>query len=241
MYWIFLIFFIITILIPDIVRSGFYFLSEARVEEIAIFLMGATVFLIFLKSEQQLIFHKKEKEKDQRKIDQTVKDLIESYSYIGEVNRKIDLLINIALGFSDRSILSKSKEKEIYQAIVKGAGSLFQTKKATLRFVDMETGKTKKEIRLNPNGHDKKAPKNKDLVKIVKKAQNNSQNLSKDRNILIGFSSHDIDGIRSFIIVYDYNKEEEADPKNSEILKVFASQALFLYSYTHNQQDNCEC
>ena len=74
--------------------------------------MGAMAFAIFIKNEQQLIFHKKEKEKDKKKIEQTVKDLVESYSYIGEVNRKMDLLMNTALGLSDRSVLSKAHEKE---------------------------------------------------------------------------------------------------------------------------------
>jgi len=106
MYWIFLIIFIITVLVPDIVRDNFYAISETRSEEILIFLMGAMAFAIFMKNEKQLIFHKKEKEKDKKKIEQTVKDLVESYSYIGEVNRKMDLLMNTALGLSDRSALS---------------------------------------------------------------------------------------------------------------------------------------
>jgi hypothetical protein len=95
MYWIFLIIFIIVVLVPDIVRSNFYIISETRLEEVLIFFMGAVAFAIFMKNEQQLLFHKKEKVKDEKKIEQAVKDLVESYSYIGEVNRKMDLLMNM--------------------------------------------------------------------------------------------------------------------------------------------------
>ena len=63
MYWLFLIIFVITVLVPDIVRKDVSVFSETRLEEILIFIMGATAFFIFIKNEQKLIFHKKEKVK----------------------------------------------------------------------------------------------------------------------------------------------------------------------------------
>ena len=66
------------VLVPDIVRTNFYIISETRLEEVLIFLMGAIAFAFFLKNEQQLLFHKKEKAKDKKKIEQAVKDLVES-------------------------------------------------------------------------------------------------------------------------------------------------------------------
>ncbi|PIU08291.1 MAG: hypothetical protein COT31_02970 [Candidatus Moranbacteria bacterium CG08_land_8_20_14_0_20_34_16] len=235
MYWIFLIFFIITILIPDIVRTDLYSISETRIEEFSIFFMGALAFIIFLKNEQQLIFHKKEKEKDQKKIEQTVKDLVESYSYIGEVNRKIDLLTQVALGFSDRSILTKTQEKEIYQSIIKASNSLFKADFSSLHFVDVKTGKTKKEIYSDSENQKNIFPKKDTLLNILKKEESS---IIKEKNYLIGFSSSKINNIKSFIIVSNYDKQEETDHKNGEILKVFASQALFLYSYI---KINCNC
>jgi hypothetical protein len=38
------------------------------------------------------------------------------------------------------------------------------------------------------------------------------------------------------LIICGYDREEENSPKNLEILKVFASQALFLYSFAHNKE-----
>ena len=231
MYWIFLIIFIITVLVPDIVRSGYLLLSEARIEEILIFLLGAIAFIIFMKNEQQLAVHKKEKEKDKRKIEQTVKDLVESYSYIGEVNRKMDLLMNTALGLSDRSTLNTSHENETYKSIISAASFLFKADFATLRFVDLKNKKTKKEFRLKDNRPNLKND-------ILLKSKDNAT-VEKYKDFLIVSSNQAVENIKSFIIISGFDPEEEENPKNIEILKVFASQALFLYAFTHKEKPNC--
>lgn len=213
-------------MVPDIFRGGMFFLSETRVEEISIFLLGVIAIIVFIKKEQIISFHRKQKEKDKKKIDQAVKDLVESYSYIGEVNRKMDLLINIALGLTDRSVLNKAKEKEIYQSIISAASFLFKADFSTIRFVDFKFLKTKKEISSDKGS---RVIKNTDLL-------NSNRNISvkKYEDCLIISSNREINNIKSFIIVCGYDKEEKDNPKNIEILKVFASQALFLYSYIQN-------
>jgi len=233
MYWVFLLAFIIAVLIPDIIRGNIFFLSETRAEEIAIFLMGAIAFFAFIKNEQRLIFQEKEKEKDQKKINQTVNDLVESYTYIGEVNRKMDLLMNIALGLTDRSVLNKSKENDIYRSIVIAAKFLFKADFAILRFVDIKTAQTKKEIgEIDAEiKKEKELIKNKKLISIIKK----ETTFKKYNGYLIVSSLQEVNNIKSFIIVREYDDKEENNPKNSEIFKVFASQALFVYSFTHNR------
>ena len=231
MYWIFLVIFIITVLVPDIIRSDFLFLSETHVEEILIFLLGAIAFAIFMKNEQQLVVHKKEKEKDKKKIEQTMKDLVESYSYIGEVNRKMDLLMNTALGLSERSSLNTSHENETYKSIVGASSFLFKADFTALRFIDLKDAKTKKEFRSNNSGP---TLKNDTLLKLKK-----NLDVKQYKNFLVVESNQTIENIKSFIIISGFDSEEQENPKNIEILKVFASQALFLYSYTHKEKPNC--
>jgi len=217
--------------VPDIVRTNFGVISESRLEEILIFFMGAMAFAIFIKNEQQLIFHKKEKEKDKKKIEQTVKDLVESYSYIGEVNRKMDLLMNTALGLSDRSVLSKAHEKETYQSIVSATSFLLKADSVSLRFININDLKTKKEFRSENN---QGMIKNDVLIEMK-----DNVNVKKDNDCLIISSGQKINDIKSYLIICGFDEKEESNPKNIEILKVFASQALFLYSYTHNEPKNC--
>lgn len=231
MYWIFLIIFIITVLVPDIIRTNFYLVSETRLEEIFIFFMGAMAFAIFIKNEQQLIFHKKEKEKDKRKIEQTVRDLVESYSYIGEVNRKMDILMNTALGFSDKSVLDKKHEKETYQSIVSATSFLLKSNSSSLRFVDMKNLKTKQEFHSENN---RPSVKNNILAEIK-----DDVSVKKYGDCLVISSSQKINNIKSYLLVCGFDEKEESNPKNIEILKVFNSQALFLYSYLHKERQSC--
>ncbi|HLN18543.1 MAG TPA: hypothetical protein VK255_00040 [Patescibacteria group bacterium] len=231
MYWVFLTIFIIAVLIPDIIRHPIFFLTEERAEEVAIFLLGATAFLVFIKNELQIIFHKKEKEKDQKKIDQTVKDLVESYSYIGEVNRKMDIIMNIALGLSDRSMLNKKKEKEIYESIVNAANFLLKAESVCLRLVDLKNFRIKKEIKTKGQHQ---------IVKNEELAEMGEETIVKKDNCIIVASSQSINNIKAFLIISGYNEREQNNPKNIEILKVFATQAIFLYSYVNLDNNGFE-
>ena len=235
MYWIYLSIFIITVMIPDIISGKILFLSENHAEEMAIFLMGAIGFLIFIKNERQIFFQKKEKEINQKKIKQTVKDLVESYSYIGEVNRKMDLLMNIALGLTDRSTLSKTKENEIYRSIISAAKLLFKAREVRLRFLNTDTKQTIKEIQ----------EKNKSFKKSIFPIKNNKiiikkgASYQKRKKYLVVSSLQEVNKIKSYIIIQGYDLQEEKNPKNTEILKLFASQALFVYSFMHDKKAFC--
>lgn len=192
--------------------------------------MGITVFLIVMRNEYKLSIQKKEKENDQKKIKQAVADLVESYSYIGEVNRKMDILMNIALGLSDRSILNKDKEKDIYLSILSAANFLMKANCSFLRFIDLSASKNLKEIRLEK----KKNPiRNETLIAMEK-----GINVKEHSGCLIISSFQKIHNIKSYLIISGYDEEEKTNSKNIEILKVFASQALFLYSYLSLEKEN---
>ncbi len=223
MYWIYLIIFIIAVLVPDIIKGGFLFLSQQRLQEFAIFLLGMIGFLFFLWKEHQLAVGEKEKEKEKRKFNQTAKDLVESYSYIGEVNRKMDILMNVALGLSDRSSLDKKKEREIYKSILDASKFLMKSENSTIRFVDVKSGRTKKDVEF---GEGNNLIENKKLV-----AMPDNINVKRYGNFLVVSSYKTIGDIRGFLIMSGYDKEEEKNFNNLEILKVLAAQALFLYSY----------
>lgn len=232
MYWIFFILFIVAVMVPDIVRGPISFLVEERVEEIMIFVLGAIAFFVFIKNERKIFLQKKEKEKDEKKINQTVKDLVESYSYIGEVNRKMDILMNTALGLSDGSDLNKKKEAEIYDSIIGAANFLMKADRTYLRFIDVVTGKTKKEFKIEGK---EKLLGNQDLLSM-----GDNVNVKKMKGYIIISSSQKINFVKSYLVIYGYDPEEESSPKNIEILKVFASQAIFLYSYIQKSKEEDE-
>lgn len=213
-------------------RGPVFFLDEERAEEIGIFFMGVVAFLVFIRNEHKLSIQKREKEKEQKRMKQTVKDLVESYSYIGEVNRKMDILMSIALGLSDRSVLNKNSEKEIYESIVSAANFLMKADYSLLRFVDNRNSKNVKEIKL---GKKRTYISNEELTEMV-----DNINVKKQKDCLIVCSNQKIHNIRGYLIICGYDEEEEKNSKNIEILKVFASQALFLYSYLSLENGNKE-
>lgn len=228
MYWFFLVIFIIAVLVPDIVRSDLYFLSETRLEESLIFLLGMSGFLIFIFKEHQLQIQQKEKEKSQKRLTQTAKDLVDSYSYIGEVNRKMDILMKIGLGLSDRTVINKTKEKEIYYAIIEAAQSVMKGECALLRFIDENNNRLKKEIKMQNCSCD---IRNSELVEMKENV-----NIMKKNKFLAISSKQSLAGARSYLIVNSYDANEEKNLSNIEILKFLAMQALFLYSYVAREE-----
>lgn len=235
MYWFFSFLFIIAVMIPDIVRKNISFLPEERAEEIIIFSLGTIAFLTFLRNERRIAAQRKEKEKAQKKMNQTVKDLVDSYSYIGEVNRKMDILMEVALGLADRSLLDKKKEKEVYESIINAANFLLKGDSTTLRFINMETQRTERELKIPENTNMRVS--NKELIGMPENV-----NIKKQEDYLIISSPQKINQIKSFLVVNNYDDQEEKKPRNIEILKLFASQAVFLHAYMEKGEDrNCEC
>lgn len=224
MYWIFTILFAIAVMIPDIIRGDVYFLAEERAEEVAIFILGSIAFLTFIQNERRMAIQKKEKERTQKKMDQAVKDLVDSYSYIGEVNRKMDILMEVALGLADHSILDRKKEKETYDSIINAANFLLKAESTTIRFINLKTNKTEKEIWLS---------KETGLVMSNEALTDMGENINikKQNDALIVSSPQRIRDVKSYLVIKGYDENEEGKPKNMEILKLFASQAIFLYSY----------
>jgi hypothetical protein len=189
--------------------------------------MGSSSFLIFIFREHQLDEERKEKEIKSRHLDQTGKDLVESYSYIGEVNRKIDILLNIALGFSSSTNINKKEVKEVFDSVVKAASVIMKADSSSLRFVDLKTGKTIESIILNGKNI---SIKNEKLTEIK-----DNINIKKESNILIISSPNQIHDVRGYLLLKKYDKKEESNVKNAEILKALVAQALFLYSLVNKK------
>lgn len=228
MYWFYLLIFILAVLVPDMIRTDFYFLSETRLEELLIFLLGMAGFLIFAFKEHQLFIQEEEKAKSQRRLKQTAKDLVDSYSYIGEVNRKMDILMQVGLGLSDRSEINKKKEREIYYTIIDASNSLMKARCSHLRFVDIEISRTKKEISTGSECHNMK---NSELIEM-----GSDVNIKKKNGYLVASSFKQIDDVKGYLIVEGYSDLEAENMNNQEILKFLATQALFLYAYVSREE-----
>lgn len=227
LYWIFFILLIVGTLVPDIVKNGYFFLSEERLEELLIFTVGSLSFLTFIFKEHQLEIEKKEKEMKSRRLDQTGKDLVESYGYIGEVNRKMDIILNVALGFSGGANVTKREVKEVFDSIVKAASFIMKADLASLRFINLESSKVEQNIVINGRNI---SIKNESLM-----GMKDNINVKKEDGIFVVSSPNKIHKIKGYLLLKKYDEKEELNAKNIEILKVLIAQSLFLYSLVNKE------
>lgn len=147
MYWIYLSIFIFAIFVPKIIQDGAVFLGEEDLESFAIFCLGILTFFLYLAKEKALLEIFKEKLHLQKRTNIITKDLSDSYSYIGGMNRKFDIVKELIfrLPQSTAGALAK-KEPETYQSIVQAVKILAKTETISLRFVDIKTKKIEKAI-----------------------------------------------------------------------------------------------
>ena len=93
--WISLVYlalFVLAVLSPSLISKGYFGIDERHVEEFFIFIFGLVGIATF--SFYERIMEKKDREHEDAKneYDRARKELIESYKYIGSVNRKIEVL-----------------------------------------------------------------------------------------------------------------------------------------------------
>ncbi len=92
MYWLYFFLFIVAISTPIFVEGEKWHLTEDMREATIILVSGAVAFILYVLKEKSLLRHVREKLWFQQKNSVISKDLSQSYSYIGEVNRKVDIL-----------------------------------------------------------------------------------------------------------------------------------------------------
>lgn len=92
MYWLYFFLFLVAISTPIFIEREAWYLTEDMRESVVILIAGALAFIMYALKEKSLIRHVSEKLWFQQKTTIISKDLSQSYSYIGEVNRKVDIL-----------------------------------------------------------------------------------------------------------------------------------------------------
>jgi hypothetical protein len=134
---------------PEIIRGDVLGVQEEVAETIVVSLLGVTGFFIFFLKEKSMLRHVREKILLQREKSDITKDLSESYSYIGETNRKLDLMRNFIASIPDVDVsFRKGKPEPVYRAFSKMVHPFCRTDSFVLRVVDMERKSLEKEIKI---------------------------------------------------------------------------------------------
>ena len=224
MYWIYLVIFILAVLIPYVVPHGsrIFFLEEEQLEELLIFILGLLGFLIFRWKERQSNTNLREKIKIQKEAHQISKSLTDTYSYIGETNRKLDIMKNISDMLLDVPDMSPQKEKLFFDNLMESIYVLTHSKKIMIRFINTETEKTEKEVKSKKRVFLKIS--NEEIINsLIKK--NKSFNESEFHFVIL--SPKEIDKTVAAIIISKNNQKQKLE--DPEILKSLAAQLLFIH------------
>ncbi|MFZ2187913.1 MAG: hypothetical protein WAV46_04810 [Candidatus Moraniibacteriota bacterium] len=150
MYWIYLMLFVLIILTPKIIQDGVFFLREEDMESLMIFFFGVFAFFLYLVKEKALLRVFQEKLHLQKKTHIITKDLSDSYSYIGGMNRKFDIVKDLIFHLpKDTADALAQRQPETYQSIIQAVQLLSKAEFVSLRFVDIKTKKIEKVIEGN--------------------------------------------------------------------------------------------
>lgn len=142
MYWIYLILFAAIIFTPQLVGQGVLFLGEEDAESVIIFCFGILGLFLYLAKESTLIRTMREKIFLQRETNQIRKDLSQSYSYIGEMNRRFDIVTQSLLALPTSALRVFTREKQaLYRPVFDAVRLLTRSKKLALLFVSVPHGK----------------------------------------------------------------------------------------------------
>lgn len=222
MYWIYLLLFIVIVFVPEFVQGEPFGLKEVVAEELLLFICASIGFTLFLYREKQLIDGEQEKTKLQREINRISKDLTSSYSYIGEINRKLDILKAIVMGIANAQNITRAKEIALYRSILSAVEVMTKSNSIALRFIQkprtiLKEVKTTNGMRLDE--------------------QSNASCFNKHAYVeteryVVARCPHDVQKIRACIVIE--KKPGTKRIEDPQLLKALASLAVFLYVYIQN-------
>lgn len=137
MYWIYLIIFVLIVFAPEYVRHGYLFLGEEDTESVLIFCLNILAFLLYLAKERALGKIRGERKQIQQEKQFISRDLEDSYSYIGELNRKFEILKRSvgALPGTLATFGRSTKDDDLYQPILDAVKILSKTDSVALYFI----------------------------------------------------------------------------------------------------------
>lgn len=218
MYWIYLAIFILIILTPKIIREGILFFREEDVEALIIFCFGLFGFVLYLAKEKALLRVFQEKLHLQKRANIITKDLSDSYSYIGEMNRKFDIVKELIFHLpKDTADTLTKKEPETFRSILEAVKLLAKTDMVSLRFVNAKTQEIEKVLE---NGHGKTFASF-DAERLL----SSKKTFWEEETYAVVRSPLQAKGMAAYIVFFKTSNHIE----DADVFKILASQALLLF------------
>lgn len=225
MYWIYFIIFTLIVFVPSFVSKGVFGFSVIQTQEYAILFLGTFAFVLFMILERRLKEDEREKIEMIGQINRTSKNLTQSYSYIGEMNRKLDIMMDIVLGFPENSKLKLKKQEKLYDSIMEAIRLFGKSDEFEIRFIHVLSGEILKEVKSK-----------KDLVvSFSQKKCDQDKHVFEDEEFVSVSSPKTMDNIYSCIILKKKNKQK--NNVDFETMQMLAMQALSFFIIISKEKD----
>lgn len=226
-YLVYLIFFVLAVLSPSIYTRGYFGLSETALEELTIFIFGMAGLLTFAAYDHLMENREVEQERVETDYKRAKTELIEAYTYIGAINRKIELLKKTANTASLQLTSGKQNAKELFQALTANACAAAGAQSVLVRVVELPKLRTDREFM-----HHAERPfvfhvANRDLRAVHDQGAPHAFLRTDDgREVLVVPSDRSADFKAYLLVTWPNHQIPEVD---HSLLKVFANQAEMLY------------
>lgn len=226
-YLVYLIFFVLAVLSPSIYNRGYFGLSETALEEVTIFLFGMAGLLTFAAYEHLMENREQEQERVETDYKRAKGELIEAYTYIGAINRKIELLKKTTNTASLQLTNGKQSAKELFQALTANACAAAGAQSLLVRVIELPKLRTDREFVHHTDRSLVFRVANRDLRAVHDQGAPHAFLRSEDgREILVVPSDRSGDFKAYLLLTWPNHQIPELD---HSLLKVFANQAEMLY------------
>ncbi|MFZ1626906.1 MAG: hypothetical protein WAT81_03845 [Candidatus Moraniibacteriota bacterium] len=222
MYWAYLILFVCMIMTPELTQDGVLFFSEDDFESLLIFCFGIVGLLLYLGKESAFLQAVREKLSLQQEANQIRKDLSQSYSYIGEMNRRIDIVKNMVVSLPRaKTPMPERHGLDLYTPIIEATKLLAQSECVALYFVALGDGQVLERYEVGEGEH-REMLSGLDGQHLL----GAKKYLWEEGKLSFVRSPEDAEGIAAFIVFHKLkNRLEETG-----IFQILAAQALFIFS-----------
>jgi len=226
MYWVYLFLFICIVVTPELIQDGIFFFSEDDFESLLIFSFGMLGLLLYLGKESAFLRAVREKLSLQQETNQIRKDLSQSYSYIGEMNRRIDIVKNMVVSLPQSKMeIFEKQGRELYDPIIDATALLAQSDCVGLYFISTENGVLVEQYVVGDGEHIEtlRTLSGQRLIEAKKY-------LWEEGRLSFVRSPEDALGVTAFIVFHKMkNRLEETG-----IFQILAAQALFVFSVSQS-------
>lgn len=237
--WISLVYlaiFVFAVMSPSIVRNDFLGIPEAHVEEILIFIFGLVGLATFSLYERMMEKRLKERDEAQDTAKRALNELVESYKYIGSINRHIELLKKLVNQTSLSLVERGAYGKDILQSMIASAVSTVNAESAFIRVVELDKLRTDYEI-FHKSSEPYLKVANKELRNLHQYSASHAFVGTEDgREVLVVPSDRKQTGCKAYLLMkVDPSRITEID---ISLLKVFVNQAELVYHQLLRKKEN---